>query len=131
METGRCSLLLRKFGSLLRFGESKGVTALMTTTWRASTTTTVTVVLALLVVSLLIEVGIAGGAGRRSGRGPHGEARKGRLIASVRMLVWCVHGDSQLLLPLLRELECIDLRRNATHGARREGVDLTQLLRLE
>lgn len=132
MEARGRSLLLRKLGGLLCFRESKGVTALVTTTWRASTTTTVAMVFILLVVlSLLIEVGVAGGTGRRSGRRAHGEARKGRLIASVRMLVWCVHGDSQLLLSLLGELECVDLRRNATHGTRREGVDLTQLLWLE
>lgn len=95
MEARRRSLLLRKLGGLLCFREGEGVTALVPTTWRASTTTTVAVVLVLLVVgSLLIEVGVAGGTGRRGGRRAHGQAREGRLIAPVRMLGWCIHGDS-------------------------------------
>lgn len=53
------------------------------------------------------------------------------------VLVWCVHGNSKLLLPLLRvlllrKLEGVDLRRDTTHGTTgRECVDLAQLLRLE
>lgn len=52
-------------------------------------------------------------------------------------MVWCVHGNSKLLLPLLRvlllrKLEGVDLRRNTAHGtAGRECIDLAQLLRLE
>lgn len=108
--------------------------ALVATTARGSTTAaTVAGILILgLILALLVVIGISGSTGRWSRGRAHCKARESRLVATVRVLVRCVHGNSKLLLLLLRKLESVDLRRDTTHGAAwREGVDLTQLLWLQ
>jgi hypothetical protein len=110
------------------------VTALVTTTGRTSTTATVVGILILvLILALLVVIGISGSTRRWSRGRTHSKARKSRLIATVGVLVRCVHGHPKLLLLLLLgKLEGVDLRRDTTHGAAwRKGVDLAQLLGLQ
>lgn len=135
MKAGRRSLLLCEFSSLLGFGKSERVAALVTTTRRATTATTAMVgVFVLLVVgALLVEIRVTRSPRRRRRRWAHRETRESRLITAVRVLRG-VHGHSELLLRLLLlgKLEGVDLGRNTTHGATgRERVDLSELLRLE
>jgi hypothetical protein len=134
LESRGCTLLLGQFGGLFRLGKGKGMATLVTTTARGSTTAaTVVGVLILLVIilALLVVIGISGSTRRWSRGRAHRKTRESRLIATVGVLIRCVHGHPKLLL-LLGELEGVDLRRNATHGAAwGEGADLAKLLGLQ
>lgn len=111
----------------------------MTTAGRSSTTAAVAGVLILVVIvvlALLVIIGVSR-CSRRRGRGwAHGKTRESRLIATVRMLVRCVHWYSKLLLLLLsalRELECIHLLWGDTahRGTGLKRGHLAQLLGLQ
>jgi hypothetical protein len=113
------------------------VAALVTTTRGPATAATVVGVFTLLVIilALLVVIGISGSTRGWSRRRTHCKTRESRLIATVGVLGWCVHGYPELLLLLLLllgKLEGVDLRRNAAHRATwGEGTDLAQLLWLQ
>lgn len=114
----------------------------MTTAGRTSTTAAMAGVLILVVIvvlALLVIIGVSR-CSRRRGRGwAHGKTRESRLVATVRMLVRCVHWYSKLLLLLLlllsalRELECIHLLWGDTahRGTGLKRGHLAQLLGLQ
>ena len=112
MESRSCSLLLGQLSSFLGLRKSKRVAALVTTARRTSTTAAVASVLILVVIvvlALLVIISVPRCPGRRGRGWTHGKTRESRLVATVRMLVRCVHWYSKLLLSALRELERIHL----------------------
>lgn len=121
MESRSCSLLLGQLSGFLGLRKSKRVAALVTTAGRTSTTAAMASVLILVVIvvlALLVILGVPRCTGRRGRGWTHGKTREGRLVATVRMLVRCVHWYSKLLLlSALRELERIHLLwGDAAHG---------------
>lgn len=103
---------------------------------RTTSTTTVASILTPLVTLLLAEIRIARGTRGGCGRRAHCQAREGRLVASMRVLIGRVHRDTELLLGQLGELEGIDLGRNASYRTTAlhcggKPLDLSQLLGLQ